>query len=75
MGLWDFIASDCHLTWHGITIYGAIDTGVALGEPRCAVGPSSRARRGIHYPKTEQVIALDRRAQWAVPISDWHQRN
>jgi hypothetical protein len=26
-GVWDFIETDCQLTWHGITIYGAIDAG------------------------------------------------
>ena len=25
---WDFIATPCPLTWYGITVYGAIDTGV-----------------------------------------------
>jgi predicted porin len=27
IGAWDFIATDCQLTWHGITIYGTIDAG------------------------------------------------
>ena len=26
-GVWDFIETDCQLTWHGITLYGAIDAG------------------------------------------------
>src|ERR1700747_546847 len=26
-GLWDFIETDCQLTWYGITLYGAIDAG------------------------------------------------
>ena len=26
-GLWDFIETDCQLTWYGITLYGAIDRG------------------------------------------------
>jgi predicted porin len=26
-GVWDFIETDCQLTWYGITIYGAIDMG------------------------------------------------
>src|SRR6266516_641691 len=26
-GVWDFIETDCQLTWYGITIYGAIDAG------------------------------------------------
>src|ERR1700704_2467313 len=27
-GLWDFIDTDCQLTWRGITVYGTIDAGV-----------------------------------------------
>jgi hypothetical protein len=26
-GVWDFIETDCQLTWYGITLYGAIDAG------------------------------------------------
>src|SRR6516165_11802013 len=26
-GLWDFIETDCQLTWYGITLYGVIDAG------------------------------------------------
>lgn len=26
-GLWDFIETDCQLTWYGITLYGTIDAG------------------------------------------------
>ena len=26
-GAWDFIATDCQLTWYGITLYGVIDAG------------------------------------------------
>src|SRR4051812_49566911 len=25
---WDFVATDCQLTWQGITVYGTIDAGV-----------------------------------------------
>jgi predicted porin len=43
---WDFIATDCQLTWKGITVYGAIDAGFgwqshgARWDPRSAVGAS-----------------------------------
>src|SRR5258707_540019 len=43
---WGFIFTDCQLTWQGITIYGAIDTGFgwqshgAPWDPRSAVGAS-----------------------------------
>jgi predicted porin len=41
-----FISTDCQLTWHGITVYGAIDAGFgwqshgAPWDPRSAVGAS-----------------------------------
>ena len=43
---WGFIATDCQLTWRGITVYGAIDAGFgwqshgAPWDPRSAVGAS-----------------------------------
>src|ERR1700682_6236778 len=43
---WSFIATDCQLTWQGITLYGTIDAGFgwqshgAPGDPRSAVGAS-----------------------------------
>jgi predicted porin len=43
---WGFIATDCQLTWRGITVYGTIDAGVgwqshgAPFDPRSAVGAS-----------------------------------
>src|SRR4051794_15278539 len=43
---WGFIATDCQLTWKGITVYGAIDAGFgwqshgAPWDPRSAVGAS-----------------------------------
>ena len=41
---WSFIATDCQLTWQGITVYGAIDAGFgwqshgAPWDPRSSVG-------------------------------------
>lgn len=43
---WDFISTDCQLTWQGITVYGTLDAGVgwqshgAPFDPRSAVGAS-----------------------------------
>jgi predicted porin len=45
-GVWDFIETDCQLTWYGITLYGTIDAGFgwqshgAPFDPRSAVGAS-----------------------------------
>src|SRR5438046_3089705 len=32
-GVWDFIETDCQLTWYGITLYGAIDDGFEPSRP------------------------------------------
>lgn len=43
---WDFVSTNCQLTWHGITVYGTIDAGVAWQshgapfDPRSAVAAS-----------------------------------
>src|SRR2546421_2855537 len=45
-GPWDFIETDCQLTWYGITLYGTIDAGFgwqshgAPFDPRSAAGAS-----------------------------------
>jgi hypothetical protein len=31
---WDFISTNCQLTWYGITIYGTVDVGGRLAESR-----------------------------------------
>jgi hypothetical protein len=41
---WGFIATDCLLTWHGITVFGIIDTGSA---------GKATARRLTHDPLSE----------------------
>jgi len=47
-----FISTDCQLTWQGITIYGAIDGGVRLAEPRRAPwDPRSAVGRLILNPE------------------------
>ena len=35
-GVWDFIETDCQLTWYGITLYGVIDAGFGLPDSRRA---------------------------------------
>jgi predicted porin len=43
---WEFVATDCALTWYGITVYGTVDVGVgwqthgAPFDPRSAFGAS-----------------------------------
>jgi hypothetical protein len=59
---WNFIATDCQLTWQGITVYGTIDAGVAWQshgapfDPRSVIGASyliqkqNRRRFGASHP-------------------------
>src|SRR5260370_7740812 len=55
-GLWDFIATNCELTWQGITIYGTIDVGGgwqshgAPFDPQSAAGASYRIQRMNRSP-------------------------
>ena len=57
IGAWDFIATDCQLTWHGITVYGTIDAGVGWqshGAPcdrRSAVGASYLIQKQNRSPR------------------------
>ena len=73
-GLWGFIATNCQLTWQGITVYGMVDVGVgwqshgAPFDPRSAVGL-------ILDPETEQVSDLDACTQRVDQFIHWNQRN
>src|SRR6266536_535445 len=40
-GVWDFIETDCQLTWYGITIYGAIDAGFGWQSHGAPLDPRS----------------------------------
>jgi hypothetical protein len=40
-GLWDFIETDCQLTWYGITLYGAIDAGFTYQTHGAPLDPRS----------------------------------
>src|SRR6266436_4766779 len=54
---WDFIATDCQLTWQGITVYGTIDAGVGWQshgvplDPRSAVGASYLIQKQNRSPR------------------------
>ena len=56
-GPWDFISTDCQLTWQGITVYGTIDAGVgwqshgAPFDPRSAVGASYLIQKQNRSPR------------------------
>src|SRR4029077_9407379 len=40
-GAWDFISTDCQLTWYGITLYGAIDAGFTYQTHGAPLDPRS----------------------------------
>src|SRR6201982_3918927 len=40
-GAWDFIETDCQLTWYGITLYGAIDVGFTYQTHGAPLDPRS----------------------------------
>src|SRR6266436_3327400 len=40
-GVWDFIETDCQLTWYGITLYGAIDAGFGYQTHGAPLDPRS----------------------------------
>jgi predicted porin len=54
---WDFVNSDCQLTWQGITVYGTIDAGVGWQshgvplDPRSAVGASYLIQKQNRSPR------------------------
>ena len=55
-GLWDFVATNCQLTWQGITVYGIIDVGGgwqshgAPFDPRSAVTSSYLIQKQNNSP-------------------------
>src|SRR5262245_48488969 len=59
-GLWDFIETDCQLTWYGITLYGAIDAGFGWQSHGAPFDP--RSPRGASYT----VQRYSRSSRWAL---------
>src|SRR5215467_14610618 len=59
-GLWDFIETDCQLTWYGITLYGVVDAG--FGYQTHGAPFDSRSPPGSAYI----VQRYSRSARWDV---------
>jgi predicted porin len=59
-GLWDFIETDCQLTWYGITLYGAIDAGFGYQTHGAPLDP--RSPPGASY----LVQKTNRSSQWGL---------
>jgi predicted porin len=67
--LWDFIATDCPLTWSGITIYGAVDVGggwQSHGAPFSPLYPT-----GASY----LVLKMNRTPMWGLAPNAMSQSN
>src|SRR5262249_28364614 len=52
-GVWDFIETNCQLTWYGITLYGAIDAGFGYQTHGAPLDP--RSPPGAHTSSREQT--------------------
>jgi hypothetical protein len=73
-GLWDFIETDCQLTWYGITLYGVIDAGFTYQTHGAPLDP--RSPPGSAYI----VQRYSRSSRWdlaptVAKFVHWHQGN
>src|SRR5215471_3070267 len=50
--LWDFVATNCPLTWNGITLYGTLDTGVSWQSHSAPL--NGRSSFGVNYLISKQ---------------------
>src|SRR2546430_17009204 len=50
---WGFIATDCQLTWRGITVFGTIDAGVGWASHRAPGGPRAPVRGSYFVPELD----------------------
>src|SRR6266436_5797804 len=57
-GAWDFIETDCQLTWYGITLYGVIDAGYGYQTHAAPLDP--RSPPGASY----LVQSTNRGSRW-----------
>ncbi|MBV8239437.1 MAG: porin, partial [Hyphomicrobiales bacterium] len=53
-GLWDFIETDCQLTWYGITLYGVIDAGYGYQTQGAPLDPRSPPGASYLVQKTNR---------------------
>src|SRR2546430_11435018 len=58
--LWDFIATNCQLTWQGITVYGTIDAGAGWQSHGAPLDP--RAPPGASYI----IQKMNRSSLWSL---------
>src|SRR5437870_4496777 len=58
-GAWDFIATDCQLTWYGITLYGAIDAGFGYETHGAPFDPRSPPGASYLVQKTNRSSRWD----------------
>ena len=73
-GLWDFIETDCQLTWYGITLYGVIDAGFTYQTHGAPLDP--RSPPGASYlVEIQPVAALGSRTERVAKLVHRHQGN
>jgi len=53
-GVWDFIGTDCQLTWYGITLYGVIDAGYGYQTHAAPLDPRSPPGASYLVQKTNR---------------------
>src|SRR6266851_1468923 len=58
-GVWDFIETDCQLTWYGITLYGAIDAGFGYQTHGAPLDPRSPPGASYLVQKTNRSPRWD----------------
>ncbi len=58
-GVWDFIGTDCQLTWYGITLYGAIDAGFGYQTHGAPLDPRSPPGASYLVQKTNRSPRWD----------------
>ena len=58
-GLWDFIETDCQLTWYGITLYGVIDAGFTYQTHGAPLDPRSPPGASYHVQRYSRSSRWD----------------
>src|SRR5262245_17588214 len=74
-GPWDFIETNCQLTWYGITVYGTIDAGFGWQSHGAPFDPRSTAGASYLIQRQNRSPMWGGGTQRVEPIKHWHQRN
>ena len=72
---WGFIATDCQLTWRGITVYGTIDAGFGWQSHGTPWDPRSAVAASYLIQKQNNSARFGRCTQRVDQFIHWNQRN